>query len=184
MLLTKASRYFTIPYRIGYLGLGMLLFIGSYSAGAAMPLTDEDAEEIRSGFLEDIENIDETGIFLNNLQVALAMFVPGVGVGLGIFSGLSTGEVYNAFALVTPSLAATSPLSVLATPFGILEVFAYGLAISRSGILVAQLVKKEERKSWRQFSLVTAIEVAVVVAVLIAGSVVEFQIISETDGQA
>ncbi len=184
MLLAKASRYFTIPYRIGYLGLGALLFVASYSAGAAEPLSDEDAEEIRSGFLEDTEGIDETGIFLNNLKVALAMFVPGVGVGLGIFSGLSTGEVFNAFALVSPELAATSPLSVLATPFGMLEVFAYGLAISRSGMLAVQLAKRSERKSWRQFSMMTAIEIAVVIGVLIAGSLVEFQVISETEGQA
>jgi uncharacterized membrane protein SpoIIM required for sporulation len=158
----------------------MILFIGSYSVGAVMPLADEEAEEIRSGFLEDIENIDETGIFLNNIEIALAMFVPGAGVGIGIFSGVSTGTVYNAFALVTPELANTSPLSVLATPFGILEVFAYGIAISRSGMLVAQLVKKEERKTWKQFSLATAIEVAIVIAVLIIGSVVEYQGFSGT----
>lgn len=180
MLLTKASRYFTIPYRIGYLGLGMIVFVVSYYVGATMPLAEKDAEEIRTGFLEEIENIDETGIFLNNIKVALAMFVPGVGVGIGIFSGLSTGEVYNAFALVTPELAETNPLSVLATPFGMLEVFAYGLAISRSGMLVAQLVKKEERKSWKQFSLATAIEVAIVIALLIIGSVVEYQGFSGT----
>ena len=79
MLLTKASRYFTIPYRIGYLGLGMILFFTSYYIGATMPLAEKDAEEIRTSFLEDVENIDETGIFLNNIKVALAMFVPGVG---------------------------------------------------------------------------------------------------------
>lgn len=182
MLLTKASRYFTIPYRIGYLGLGVVLFVASYSVGAAMPLADTEAEEIRSSFLEEIENIDETGIFLNNIQIALAMFIPGAGVGVGTYSGVSTGVVYNAFALVTPELAETSPLSVLATPFGMLEVFAYGIALSRSGMLVAQLAKKSERKSWKQFSLATAIEVAIVVAVLIAGSVVEFQGFSETQG--
>ncbi len=180
MLLTKASRYFTIPYRLGYLGLGVVVFAAAYSTGAAMPLDGTEAEDIRSSFLEDIENIDETGIFLNNIEIALAMFVPGAGVGIGIFSGVSTGTVYNAFALVTPELANTSPLSVLATPFGMLEVFAYGIAISRSGMLVAQLVRKEERKTWKQFSLATAIEVAIVIAVLIIGSVVEFQGFSET----
>ncbi len=182
MLLTKSSRYFTIPYRLGYLGLAMMLFVASYSVGAAMPLAEKDAEEIRTGFLESIQNIDETGIFLNNVQIAFAMFIPGAGVGLGIFSGVSTGAVYNAFALVSPELANMSPLSVLATPFGIMEVFAYGLAVSRSGMLVAQLAKKEERKSWRQFSIATAIEIAIVVAVLIAGSLVEYQIIAGTEG--
>jgi uncharacterized membrane protein SpoIIM required for sporulation len=180
MLLTKASRYFTIPYRLGYLGLGMVLFIASYSIGAAIPLSDQAAEEIRSGFLKDIENIDEAGIFLNNVGIAVLMFIPGAGVGIGIFSGASTGAVYNAFALVTPELASASPLSVLATPFGIMEVVAYGLAISRSGMLAAQLARKEERKAWKQFSVATAIEIAIVVALLIVGSQVEQQTISGT----
>lgn len=177
MLLTKTSKYFSIPYRIGYLALGMIPFMASYSVGAALPLTENEAGEIRSAFLEDIQDIDELGIFLNNIEIALAMFVPGAGVGVGVFSGLSTGMVFNAFAQVSPELASVSPLSVLITPFGMLEVFAYGLAISRSGMLIAQLIKKEERRSWRQFSIATGIEVAIVVGALIAGSLVESQVI-------
>jgi hypothetical protein len=179
LLLKSKSRYFSLPLRIGYLGIGTLVFVASYLVGAGLPLAEGDAETIRSSFLEDVDNIDQVGIFLNNIEVALAMFVPGAGVGIGVFSGVSTGMVFNAFALISPELAAMHPISVLATPFGILEVLAYGLAISRSGMLVAQLVKKEERKNWRRFALYTGIEIGIVISALVAGSVIESQVITE-----
>jgi uncharacterized membrane protein SpoIIM required for sporulation len=153
----------------------MAVFMAAYAAGAAIPLGEEEAEEIRTSFLADIESIDQSGIFLNNIEIALAMFVPGVGAGVGIFSGVSTGVVFNAFALVTPELQGVPPLSVLVTPFGMLEVFGYGLAMSRSAILAIQLAKKSERKNWRQFTIATGIEVGVVIAVLLAGSLIEAQ---------
>jgi hypothetical protein len=177
LLLKSKSKYFSLPLRLGYLGLGTLVFVAAYSAGAALTLTERDAEDIRSAFLEDIENIDQAGIFLNNIEIALVMFVPGVGAGVGVFSGVSTGMVFNAFALISPELASSHPLSVLGTPFGILEVLAYGLGISRSGMLVAQLAKKAERKEWRRFSIYTGIEIGLVIAALVAGSVIESQTI-------
>lgn len=179
MLLASQSKYFSLPLRIGYLGIGALVFVCAYSLGAVATLSDQEGQEIRTWFLEDIENIDQTGIFLNNIQVALAMFVPGVGVGIGAYSGFSTGMVFHAFALVSPELAAMSPISVLATPFGILEVLAYGIAISRSGMLVAQLIKKDERRRWRRLALYTGIEIGIVISALVAGSVIESQVITE-----
>jgi len=163
---------------VAYLGAGMAVFMVAYAAGAATPLTEEEAEEVRTSFLADIESIDQSGIFLNNIEIALAMFVPGAGVGVGIFSGVSTGVVFNAFALITAELQGVPPLSVLVTPFGMLEVFGYGLAMSRSAMLAIQLAKKSERKNWRQFAVATGIEVGVVIAVLLAGSLLEAEEIS------
>jgi uncharacterized membrane protein SpoIIM required for sporulation len=164
---------------MGYLGIGVLIFVIAYSAGAAVSLNEKDAEDIRSSFLEEVQNIDQAGIFLNNAKVALGMFVPGVGVGIGVYSGVSTGMVFHAFALISPELANTQPLSVLATPFGILEVLAYGLAISRSGMLVAQLVKRDERtREWRHIAIYTGIEIGLVLAALVAGSAIEQQTIT------
>jgi len=179
LLLSSKSRYFSLPVRIGYLGIGAMVFVAAYAAGAAIVLSEKDAEDIRISFLADLEGFDEASIFLNNIRVALAMFIPGVGAGIGIYSGISTGMVFNAFALISPELANTQPLSVLATPFGILEVLAYGLAISRSGMLVAQIVKKDERKGWRRFAMYTGIEIGIVISALIAGALIESQVITE-----
>jgi uncharacterized membrane protein SpoIIM required for sporulation len=175
----SGSKYFSLPIRIGYLAAGVIVFIAAYSVGAGLTLSGEEAEIIRSSFLEDIENIDQAGIFLNNIRVALMMFVPGVGAGIGAYSGVSTGMVFNAFAQISPELAATPPLSVLATPFGILEVLAYGLAISRSGMLVAQLAKKDERREWRRIALYTGIEIGLVISALVAGSLIESEVIAD-----
>jgi uncharacterized membrane protein SpoIIM required for sporulation len=169
------SRRASIPYRIVFLAIGTIVFVLSYWVGAVLPLSAADAETIRSDFLAEIENIDQAGIFLNNIAVALAMFVPGAGVGVGVYSGVSTGVVYNAFAQVTPELQGVSPLALLVTPFGLLEILAYGLAMSRSGMLVAQLIKS--RKDWRRFALFTAVEIGIVIAALILGSLIETQII-------
>jgi hypothetical protein len=154
------------------------VFIAAYSTGAALPMTQQEAELVTEEFTERIEGIDSAGIFENNILAAPGMFVPGFGVGLGIYAGVSTGMVFNAFAIVYPSLEGVSPLSVLATPFGILEVFAYGLAISRSGILVHHFIKK---KPWRQYIVITLIEIGVALAALLIGAQIEGQVIQDVD---
>jgi hypothetical protein len=161
-----------------FFALGVIVFIAAYSTGAALPMTQQEAELVTEEFTERIEGIDSAGIFENNILAALGMFVPGFGVGLGIYAGVSTGMVFNAFAIVYPSLEGVSPLSVLATPFGILEVFAYGLAISRSGILVHHFIKK---KPWRQYIVITLIEIGVALAALLIGAQIEGQVIQDVD---
>jgi hypothetical protein len=72
-------------------------------------------------------------------------------------------------------LQGISPLALLATPFGLLEVLAYGLAMSRSGMLVAQLVKN--RAEWKRFTIFTFVELGIVVVALALGSLIEAQVI-------
>jgi hypothetical protein len=60
-----------------------------------------------------------------------------------------------------------------------MEIFAYGLAISRSGMLAYNLVKK---KPWREYAIHTVIEIGIIVILLIAGSVIEWQMIKQLDG--
>ena len=57
-----------------------------------------------------------------------------------------------------------------------MEVFAYGLAMSRSGMLIHQLAKK---KPWREYAIHTIIEIGIVVVVLFAGAVIEWQLIQQ-----
>jgi len=54
-----------------------------------------------------------------------------------------------------------------------MEVFSYGLAMSRSGMLVYQLIKR--RSLWRGYAVHTAIEIAIVVAILLIGLIIEWQ---------
>jgi stage II sporulation SpoM-like protein len=179
---------FKIKRRLLYLGLGAAVFLIAYSVGAAVPMSDEEAAQVRQEFADQIGDINENGIFVNNVRIALGMFIPAAGAGLGIFSGFATGSVFSALAHSSPELAGIPPLAILITPFGIMEVVAYGIAMSRSGMLVHRIVKdKPWRKgNGRQFfrnSLVpTFIEMGIVAVVLFAGAVVEWAMIQHLGG--
>ena len=169
---------FDIKRRIIYLALGIIAFLIAYSAGAAVHMGKQQTADLRQHFAEQIKGIDQNGIFINNAKIALGMFMPAAGIGLGVISGFYTGMIFTAIAQ-TSTLNNVPPLIILITPFGIMEVFAYGIAISRSGILIYQLVKK---KPWREYVIPILIEVGIVILVLLVGAVIEWQIITQFSG--
>jgi hypothetical protein len=57
-----------------------------------------------------------------------------------------------------------------------MEVFAYGLAISRSGLLIYQLVKK---KSWKEYVIPMIVEIVIVVVILFVGAIIEWDLIQQ-----
>ena len=174
-----SSRSFSIVsrQRLLFLVFGMILFITAYSFGAILLKIDRtDAEIMKKHFKEQFAGIDQYKIFINNFRAALGMFVPGFGIALGIFSAFSTGLVFNAISHTSPIISHISPLIVFLTPFGILEIIAYGIAISRSGIIFYQLIKDtNKRKSWQKYVIPTIIEVGVVLAILLIAAIIEWQ---------
>jgi uncharacterized membrane protein SpoIIM required for sporulation len=170
--------HFDIKRRIIYVTLGVIAFLIAYSVGAAVHMGKQQTADLRQHFAEQIKGINQNGIFINNAKIALGMFVPAAGVGLGVISGFYTGMIFTAIAQ-TSALNNVPPLIILITPFGIMEVFAYGIAISRSGIFIYQLVKK---KPWREYAIPILIEVGIVILVLLVGAVIEWQIITQFSG--
>jgi uncharacterized membrane protein SpoIIM required for sporulation len=162
----------TIFRRLIYLGFGIASFIVSFYIGANIDINNADVQNILKQTRGHLEHIDQFGIFLNNIKVAVAMFIPGAGAGLGIYSAISTGLVFDALVHTYPALKNMSPLVTLFTPFAVIELFAYGLAISRSGILVYQLIRK--RKAWKQYTLQTIVEIIIVIVLLFIGSSIEW----------
>jgi hypothetical protein len=169
---------FNIRQRVIYVALGIVAFLIAYSAGAAVHMGKQQTEDLRRHFAEQIRGIDQNGIFINNARIALGMFVPAAGIGLGVISGFYTGMIFTAIA-ATSALNNAPPLVILITPFGIMEVFAYGIAISRSGIFIYQIVKK---RSWREYAVPILIEIGIVILILLAGAVIEWQIITQFKG--
>ena len=169
---------FNIRQRVIYVALGIVAFLIAYSAGAAVHIGKQQTEDLRRHFAEQIRGIDQNGIFINNARIALGMFVPAAGIGLGVISGFYTGMIFTAIA-ATSALNNVPPRVILITPFGIMEVFAYGIAISRSGIFIYKLVKK---KSWREYAVPILIEIGIVILILLAGAVIEWQIITQFKG--
>jgi CBS domain-containing protein len=163
--------------RLLFLVFGMILFIIAYSVGAILvKINSSEAEIMKKHFQEQIKGINQYKIFINNFRVALGMFVPGFGIALGIFSAFSTGLVFNAISHTSPIIPHISPLIFFLTPFGILEIIAYGIAISRSGIISYQLIKDtNKRKSWQKYVIPTIIEIVVVLVILLIGAIIEWQ---------
>jgi hypothetical protein len=160
--------------RLIYLALGAVTFLVAYSAGAALPMSEQQAETLIQEFSKQIGNIDQNGIFLNNIRLTLIMFIPAIGSAFGAFSGFATGSIFNALASSTPMLREVSPLTILMTPFGLMEVFAYGLAMSRSAMLIYYLFK---RMPWRKYLIPTLIELGIATGVLFVAAVIEWQMI-------
>ena len=172
-------RFKVSKWRLIYLAFGAAAFLIAYSTGAAVPMNEEEAETLTREFSKQIEGIDQNGIFLNNVRITLIMFVPAVGSAFGAFSGFATGSIFSALASSSPMLGEVSPLVLLITPFGIMEVFVYGLAMSRSAMLIYYLLK---RMPWRKYAIPTLIEMGIAVGVLFIAAVIEWQIIERLGG--
>ena len=162
-----------MKWRLVYLAAGIATFLFVYFSGASFHMSSQEARDVLQQIGTKNRQLDQLSIFLNNVKPALGMFIPAFGVGLGIYSAFSTGMVFNAAAIIYPALKGVSPLTAFLTPFAVMEVFSYGLAMSRSGMLVYLLIKR--RSYWRQYAVHTAIEIAIVVVILLIGSVVEWQ---------
>ena len=156
----------------------MAIFTLAYHLGSTSAVSEEDAEIFMSEFRKLITGIDAFGIFTHNLVLALAMFVPGAGVVWGIFSAWSTGFAFAAISASTPGLDAVSPLAILfLSPFGLMELVAYSLGISRSYMLFWALVSTVGPGRFIRLARPTLIEVGIVVALLLAGGYVEYHMI-------
>lgn len=135
-------------------------------------VSDEDAKNFMLEFEELVLDIDAFGIFAHNTTIALPMFIPGFGVAWGIFSAWSTGFAFAAIVTTAPILADVPPLAILfLSPFGLMELTAYSIGISRSFILIKAITKKI---NLTQFIKPTLFEVGIVIALLLAGGYLEF----------
>jgi len=161
--------------RVFYVCVGITIFLTTYYAGANVQLDQSSALRLKEAFLHKISGLNYIGIFANNLAITLIMFLPAVGIFFGAFSGYSTGTVFSAISQNSVSPSYISPLVILLTPFGIMEVFCYGLAISRSFILLFSLIKKESLAKQVKSIL---IEIGIILAILFFAAIIEWYLIS------
>jgi len=151
------------------------IFAAAFQLGSMTSVSEEDAEAFMSEFEELILDIDAFGIFTHNLTIALPMFIPGFGVAWGLFSAWSTGFAFAAIVTTVPEIGEIPPLSILfLSPFGLMEIAAYSIGISRSFILIRAVIKKVSLSS---FLKPTIIEIGIVVGILLAGGYLEFYMI-------
>ena len=160
-------------------GIFVGVFLGSYSIGAASTIPDEEAKAFLEEFKMSVEGISALEIFAHNASVALAMFVPGFGVGWGVFTAWSTGLAFKSIVTANPVLEKIPPLAVLLiSPFGLMELAAYSMAMSRSVIWIRIFIKRMPIKPEIR---TTTIEVGIVVALLLVAGFIEFAMINQTE---
>jgi len=151
------------------------IFAAAFQIGSMTSVSEEEAEAFMSEFKELVLDIDAFGIFIHNTIIALPMFIPGFGVAWGLFSAWSTGFAFAAIASTIPEIGEIPPLSILfLSPFGLMEIVAYSIGISRSFILIRAVSKKI---NLIPFIKPTVTEIGIVVALLLAGGYLEFYII-------
>jgi len=161
--------------------LVFLIFIGifslSYSIGSQSKLSDEESQSFLKEFQKVVQGIDAIGIFEHNTSVALPMFIPGFGLAWGAFAAWSTGVAFGALVTTTPALAKIPPLALLyLSPFGIMELVAYSIGMSRSFLLINTIIRRKPLKNeLRQ----TGIEIGVVLALLLVGGFIEYSMIQQ-----
>ena len=158
------------------------LFSLSYFIGSQSEVTEEDALAFQKEFEGLMEEIDGIGIFFHNAIVALPMFIPGFGVAWGFFSAWQTGQAFAALALLNPIISELNPLTLLyVSPFGIMELVAYSIAMSRSLLLTHKIIKKMPIKNIiKNDYKIIGIEVGIVVGLLLAGGFLEAYLIDTT----
>ena len=149
----------------------MGVFSLSLQIGAMSEVDDAEANSFVQEFLSNTEDIDGLGIFQNNSIAALPMFIPGIGIIHGAYVAWSTGFGFAAILSMAPGLAEIHPLSILyMSPFGLMELAAYSIALSRSFHIAYVLFKRVNLKSLIK---PTVIEIGIVVAILFAAGVLE-----------
>ena len=159
----------------------LAVFTIIFQLGSMSTVSQEEADLFMVEFEKLVLDIDAFGIFVHNTTIALPMFIPGFGIFWGLFSSWSTGYAFAAIATSIPEVANISPLTILfLSPFGLMEISAYSLGISRSFILIKAIITKT---NLLQFIKPTIIEIGIVIVLLLAGGYIEFYMIELVENE-
>ena len=151
------------------------IFSASFAVGAEIQVSEEESKIVLEELESLIGEIDAVGIFTHNTSLALPMFIPGFGIAWGAFAAFSTGMAFSVIQDANPILENIPSLTILfMSPFGLMEVAAYSIAMSRSYMIVHKMIR---RMSIRPDFRVIGLEITIVIGLLLAGGFVEWHFI-------
>ena len=151
------------------------IFSASFAIGAEIQVSEEESKIVLEELESLIGEIDAVGIFTHNTSLALPMFIPGFGIAWGAFAAFSTGMAFSVIQDANPMLENIPSLTILfMSPFGLMEIAAYSIAMSRSYMIVHKMIK---RMSIRPDFRVIGLEIAIVIGLLLTGGFVEYHFI-------
>lgn len=183
MIIKKQALWLEYMYKYNFkkrilcLIVGILVFLIFFTIGTSVSFEKSTSELLKEQFQNKIKNIDNIGIFANNFLISILMFIPGIGIVFGLFSGFSTG---NIFMIITQDLPTQiPPLLVFLTIFGMMELISYGIAISRSYLLLIHILK---RTNFKENLIHTGIEIGIVAIILFFSAIIEWNLIKQSGG--
>ena len=151
------------------------IFSASFAVGAEVQVSEEESAIILEQFETLILEIDAVGIFVHNTTLALPMFIPGFGIAWGAFAAFSTGMAFSVLQDANPMLENIPSLTILfMTPFGLMEIAAYSISMSRSYMIVHKMIK---RIPIRPDLRVIGLEIGILIGLLLTGGFVEYYFI-------
>lgn len=167
----------SIKTRLAAFGVFVGVFLLACTIGSFYKMSSSEQSDFLNQFQAATSGIGPLGIFAHNITVTLPMFVPGFGVAWGSFTSWSTGAAFDALVANNPSLSSLPAVSLfLYSSFGIMELCAYSIGMSRSFVLIWKIVKRNSLKVELRN---TAIEIGIVVVILLVAAFVESSIISQ-----
>ena len=147
------------------------IFSASFAIGAEIQVSEEESKIVLEELESLIGEIDAVGIFTHNTSLALPMFIPGFGIAWGAFAAFSTGMAFSVIQDANPILENIPSLTILfMSPFGLMEVAAYSIAMSRSYMIIHKMIR---RMSIRPDFRVIGLEITIVIGLLLVGGFVE-----------
>ena len=165
--------------RIIYSVVATVIVIAILTAGAYTELNKKEANEILNTAMEILRGrLTPQGILLNNLAIALLMMVPVLGHGVAAYVIYQTGLVFSAVSVITDIPRAILLMLPMITFYGIVEMLAYGVALSEGTIIGIQAWKRRLRKEGKIIPLV----ILAVFLLLLIAALVEFLILFFTSG--
>ncbi|GBC68663.1 hypothetical protein HRbin01_00346 [archaeon HR01] len=168
--------WIAIGRRIVYALLGMVALIVVLALGALTPLDSETYETLlrQAESLASIAAMSPLNILANNLLASLFMIIPAIGPVLSAYIVYVTGQVISAISISQN----ISPVILLLVPFvtvyGIIEMLAYGLAVSESVVFTYAIIKRRARIELRRLPIV----ILAVAGLLLVAALIEYFLIS------
>ena len=109
--------------------LSAFVFLAVFVLGSEVNIPEDEALMLIGEFEGQFVGIQWYDIFIHNLTIALGMFIPFGGFVWGSTSALMTGIAFAAYSITSPEVINFSPLLLFITPFGMMELAAYSIAM-------------------------------------------------------
>ena len=163
--------------------LAAFVFLAVFVLGSEVDIPEDEARMLIGEFEGQFVGIQWYDIFVHNLTIALGMFIPFGGFVWGSTSALMTGIAFAAYSITSPDVINFSPLLLFITPFGMMELAAYSIAMGTSLQLSIRLVKRlRHQVEWKEngpkiLAKTLLTRISIVVLLLTIGGFIEYEIL-------